>query len=79
MFVFFSGRKSWRFEDTGSWFISVLCEVLQERAYYSDLISVLTEVNNRLAKVIDHGSEGLITQIGEKTDNLRKNCIFTLN
>ena len=72
MFVFFSGRKSWRFEDAGLWFISVLCEVLQERAYYSELMSILTEVNKRLAKIIDHGSEGLIIQIGEKTDNLKK-------
>ena len=71
----FTGQKSWRY-DTGSWFISELCQVIQERAHDSDLMSMLTMVNNKLAKKIDRGSEGRITQIGEKTDNLRKKLYF---
>ena len=74
---FVLGFISWRSDTTGSWFISILCEVLQNRAKESDFVSILTEVNHKLAEMT--GRDPLntrIMQIGESTNNFRKQLFF---
>ena len=44
-----SGNASLRNTVTGSYFISAVCEVLDEEATYEDLLSMLTEAVRRVA------------------------------
>ena len=45
-----SGKASYRSQEHGSWYISILCQVFEDHAHYSDLLSMLTIVNNRVSK-----------------------------
>uniref|UniRef100_A0A131YZ70 Caspase n=1 Tax=Rhipicephalus appendiculatus TaxID=34631 RepID=A0A131YZ70_RHIAP len=43
------GFYSWRNTMQGSWFIQALCSVLQDRAHFADVLSMLTVVCRRVA------------------------------
>ena len=44
------GKVSFRSPEHGSWYISSLCQVLQENAHKLDLLSMLTIVNEKVCK-----------------------------
>ena len=45
-----SGMVSYRSEECGSWYISILCEVLKDHAHSFQLLDMLTFVNNMVSK-----------------------------
>ena len=45
-----SGKASYRSQEYGSWYISILCQVFQDHAYTLDLLSMLTIVNDWVSK-----------------------------
>lgn len=44
------GKASYRSQQHGSWYISILCQVLEHYAHLLDLLSMLTIVNDELSK-----------------------------
>lgn len=54
MYSTVKGFYSWRNTTRGSWFIQALCKELEAHAYETDLVSILTLVNQRVA--IDYES-----------------------
>ena len=53
MFSLHTGHTAWTDPETGSWFISTLCQVLQETAKDTDLVQMLIEVNERVSEKVD--------------------------
>lgn len=45
-----SGKASYRSQEYGSWYISILCQVFEDHAHFSDLLSMLTIVTDRVSK-----------------------------
>uniref|UniRef100_A0A1Y1M8U1 Caspase family p20 domain-containing protein n=2 Tax=Photinus pyralis TaxID=7054 RepID=A0A1Y1M8U1_PHOPY len=49
MYSCYDGYVSWRSTRTGSWFIQSLCEELKTRSKSTDLLTILTFLNRRMA------------------------------
>ncbi|GMS84745.1 hypothetical protein PENTCL1PPCAC_6920 [Pristionchus entomophagus] len=68
---------SWRNSEKGSWFIQSFVEVVDKKSHNSDLLSILTQVN---AKVADsykaNSSTGEYKQISEFSSKLTKKFFF---
>lgn len=46
---YYSGYFSWRSPTSGSWFIQSICQELEERGQKTDLLTLLTLANKRVA------------------------------
>ena len=76
-----TGYLAWRSTKTGSWFISSLCDVLQEQASGTDLMVMLTEVSQRVSSMATRKAsleeaEEAVKQCLEKSTTLTKKLYF---
>jgi len=67
------GKVSWRSRRHGTWYISTLCEVLDNRALQCDLVTMLTIVNYRVSEA--YTTEGY-KQCPAPVTQLRKQVWF---
>lgn len=67
-----SGYASFRNPTYGSRFVRCLVEVFQEKASHEDVLSMLTNVNDKLSKMGEIDSK----QVGQPTSTLRKKVYF---
>ncbi|KAB0792625.1 hypothetical protein PPYR_14584 [Photinus pyralis] len=65
MYSCYDGYVSWRSTRTGSWFIQSLCEELKTRSKSTDLLTILTFLNRRMA--ITYKSVAPKSQIGSES------------
>ncbi|XP_071806101.1 caspase-3-like [Asterias amurensis] len=69
------GFVSWRNSERGSWFVQALSEVFLQHAHNEDLLSMMTMVNNKVAKAFE-SSSGQNKQIPAPVTMLRKKLFF---
>ncbi|XP_072036336.1 caspase-3-like isoform X1 [Amphiura filiformis] len=69
------GYVSWRNSERGSWFVQALCETLVEFSRKEDLLSIMTMVNNKVAKAFE-SSTGKHKQMPAPVTMLRKKLFF---
>ncbi|VDM93846.1 unnamed protein product [Onchocerca ochengi] len=69
------GYVSWRNSMKGSWFIQSICEVFAKHAKSTDILSMLTLVNKRVADAFE-SSSGSFKQIPDHSSRLRKAFYF---
>nr|ACM46824.1 caspase 3/9 [Patiria pectinifera] len=69
------GFVSWRNSERGSWFVQALSEVFLEHANKEDLLSMMTRVNNKVARAFE-SSSGRNKQIPAPVTMLRKKLYF---
>ena len=66
---------SWRNSSSGSWFVQSLCEVFSKWAKKEDILSMLTRVNNLVAKR-ETNCPKRFKQTPEQVNRLRKKFYF---
>jgi hypothetical protein len=69
------GFVSWRNSERGSWFIQALSEVFLANAHKEDVLSMMTMVNNKVARAFE-SSSGRNKQIPAPVTMLRKKLFF---
>ncbi|XP_071482106.1 caspase-3-like [Diadema antillarum] len=69
------GFVSWRNADRGSWFVQALTEVFLRSAHSQDLLSMMTEVNNLVARAFESDS-GRYKQMPAPQTMLTKKLFF---
>ncbi|VDM50072.1 unnamed protein product [Toxocara canis] len=69
------GYVSWRNSMKGSWFVQSICEVFSKYAKNTDILSMLTMVNKRVAEAFE-SSSGAYKQIPDHSSRLRRSFYF---
>ncbi|XP_023690616.1 uncharacterized protein [Paramormyrops kingsleyae] len=69
----YPGYVSWRNPQTGSWYVETLDEILAEHAATSDLVTMLTMVNNKVAQ---NSAKGIYKQMPASFNSLRNLLYF---
>uniref|UniRef100_A0A915CFV6 Uncharacterized protein n=1 Tax=Parascaris univalens TaxID=6257 RepID=A0A915CFV6_PARUN len=69
------GYVSWRNSMKGSWFIQSICEIFSKYAKDTDILSMLTMVNKRVAEAFE-SSSGAYKQIPDHSSRLRRSFYF---